>query len=140
MQKEFQDLHRVLLVALNDCQACSVIKCFYCTKFDVGCDSCRDRRCKPCVKFLNSLNFFYTNSIAEQWSCLCNFLFDLFRLHSITRQYFVDVRAHLECNLRDSFFIYSRDTSKKTLMTIDLKEKLYYTIENRTYKFYHKPL
>ena len=109
MQTEFQDLYRVLLVALNNCQACGVIKCFYCTKFDVGCDCCRDRRCKLCVKFFNSLNFFCTNSTAEQWSYLRNFLFDLFCLHSITRQYFVDVRAQLECNLRQFFYLFSRN-------------------------------
>ena len=112
MQTEFQDLYRVLLVALNNCQACGVIKCFYCTKFDVGCDCCRDRRCKPCVKFFNSLNFFCTNSTAEQWSYLRNFLFDLFCLHSITRQYFVDVRAQLECNLRVFLFILEKLVKK----------------------------
>ena len=66
MQKEFKELYKVLLVSLSDCGACGIIKCFYCTKFDVSCSSCRNKRCRACVKFFNSLNFFYTKSNKEQ--------------------------------------------------------------------------
>ena len=78
MQKEFEQLYRVLLPSLNECGACGIVKCYLCKKFDVTCSPCKFRRCVPCIKFFNTLNFFYKNSNREQWNYVCNFLHDLF--------------------------------------------------------------
>ena len=103
LQNKFQDLYKVLLVALNDCGTCGIGKCFYCNKFDAGCVSCRNDRCRACVKFFNSINFFYINSTKEQWDYLCNFLYDIFRLHDYTKRYFSDVSAPIDFVKKDSF-------------------------------------
>ena len=121
LQNKFQDLYKVLLVALNDCGACGIEKCFYCNKFDAGCVSCRSDRCRACVKFFNSINFFYIYSTKEQWDYLCNFLYDIFRLHDYTKRYFSDVSALIDFVKKDSFFVYS-STSNKTLMTSNRKK------------------
>ena len=140
LQKEFQDLYRVLLVELNDCGACGIEKCFYCNKFDASCVSCRNDRCKACIKFFNSINFFYINSSEEQWDYICNFLYDIFYLHYITRQCFFDVHAPLEPSIRDSCFLVSSSDSKKMYTTTNGKKKIYYTLGNRQYRFYYNPL
>ena len=74
MQKEFEQLYRALLPCLNECGACGIVKCYLCKKFDVTCSLCKFRRCVPCVKFFNTLNFFYKNLIREQWNYVCNYM------------------------------------------------------------------
>ena len=81
MQREFEQLYRVLLPSLNECGACGITKCYVCKKFDVSCSPCLFRRCVECVKFFNTLNFFFKNSSRDQWNYICNFLHNLFRLH-----------------------------------------------------------
>ena len=81
MQREFEQLYRVLLPSLNECGACGITKCYVCKKFDVSCSPCLFRRCVECVNFFNTLNFFFKNSSRAQWNYICNFLHNLFRLH-----------------------------------------------------------
>ena len=81
MQREFEQLYRVLLPSLNECGACGITKCYVCKKFDVSCSPCLFRRCVECVNFFNTLNFFFKNSSRDQWNYICNFLHNLFRLH-----------------------------------------------------------
>ena len=81
MQREFEQLYRVLLPSLNECGACGITKCYVCKKFDVSCSPCLFRRCVDCVNFFNTLNFFFKNSSRDQWNYICNFLHNLFRLH-----------------------------------------------------------
>ena len=140
LQKEFQDLYRVLLVELNDCGACGIEKCFYCNKFDASCVSCRNNRCRACIRFFNSLTFCYNNSSKEQWDYLCNFLYDIFRLHDITKRCFFDVRAPLEPSIRNSYFLVPSNDSKKMCTATNGKKKIYYTLGNRQYRFYYNPL
>ena len=58
MKKEFEEFYRVLLPNLNECGNCGIIKCFYCTKFNVSCSLCRNERCKNCTKYNNAIEFF----------------------------------------------------------------------------------
>ena len=139
MQKEFEQLYRVLLPSLNECGACGIVKCYLCKKFDVTCSPCKFRRCAPCVKFFNTLNFFYKNSSREQWNYVCNFLHDLFRLHYRTKEFFKDVSVPIRSSIRHSCFIVSSD-EKKTIMTSDKKKKIFYMLGNRKYKFYYDPI
>lgn len=78
------------------------------------------------------------NATVEEWNYVCNFLYDLFRVHDITRQFF-DSPTPLTFEIGNSFFVYS-DRSNKTLVTNNGKKKIYYIIGNRKYKFYYDPL
>ena len=139
MQKEFEQLYRVLLPSLNECGACGIVKCYPCKNFDVTCSPCKFRRCAPCVKFFNTLNFFYKNSSSEHWNYVCNFLHDLFRLHYRTKEFFKDVFVPIRSSIRHSCFIVSSD-EKKAIMTSDKKKKIFYMLGNRKHKFYYDPI
>ena len=138
MQREFEQLYRVLLPPLNECGACGITKCYVCKRFDVSCLPCLFRRCVECVKFFNTLNFFFKNSSRDQWNYICNFLHNLFRLHFKTKQYFWDVSAPIRSNIRDSCFIVLSDVVKNR--TSRDKKKIYYLLGNRKYKFYYDPI
>ena len=91
MKNKFRKLYQVLLPALNLCNACGFTKCYSCEKFETNCTECKLIRCINCVKFQNSIHFFYIHTTIGQWSYVCNFLYDVFRLHDITRANFNDV-------------------------------------------------
>ena len=139
MQKEFEQLYRVLLLSLNEC---GIVKCYLCKKFYVTCSRCKFRRCVPCVKSLNTLNFIYKNSVElsrEQWNYVCNFLHDLFRLNYRTKEFLKDISVPIRSSIRHSCFIVSLD-EKKTIMTSDKKKKIFYMLGNRKHRFYYDPI
>ena len=123
MQREFEQLYRVLLPSLNECGACGITKCYVCKKFDVSCSPCLFRRCVECVKFFNTLNFFFKNSSRDQWNYICNFLHNLFRLH-------------FRLNNISGMFLLPSDLTleiaallfRQTLLRIELVEKKIYII------------
>ena len=78
VREKFEDLYRVLLPDLNKCGNCGFTKCFRCNHFDHSCDLCKQYRCEHCVKFINSIKFFYENAKDEEWDYFFNFLHDLF--------------------------------------------------------------
>ena len=138
VQKEFEQLYRVLLPSLNECGACGIVKCYLCKKFNVTCSPCKFKRCILCVKFFNTLSFFCKNSSREQWNYVCNFLHDLFRLHYRTKEFFKDVSVPIRSSIRHCFIVSSDE--KKTIMTSDKKKKILYMLGNRKYKFYYDPI
>ena len=114
-------------------------KMFFCAKFDMTCASCKFRRCIACVKFFNAINFFFKNSTNDQWNCICNFLDDIFRLHSKTREYFKDVFTPIRSSIRDTCFIISDDSKVDNGIMNDRKKRyiyIYYVSGHKKYKFY----
>ena len=66
LQSEFKRLYQTLLLNLNKCGSCGIIKCFYCKKFEISCTSCRTDRCKNCAKFFYTIEFFYEHTTKDQ--------------------------------------------------------------------------
>ena len=132
MQSEFLQLYRVLIPSSNNCGACGVTKCYFCVKFDINCARYKFRRCVSCVKFVNCLNLFYKHSRKEQWDYICNFLHDMFRLHSKTREHFKDVSTPIQSSIRDMCFIISNTKNNKIKNDIR-KRSIYCTLGYRKY-------
>ena len=106
MKKEFEDLYKLLIPNLNKCGNCRSTKCFWCNVFDYFCVECQHFRCKDCVKFINSIKFFYENAKDEEWNCICNFLHDLFWVDDITRSNFTDIRNPIKFPTNKIAFIF----------------------------------
>ena len=133
MQSEFTNLYRELIPKLNNCNACGITKCSLCEKFGITCYGCRFQRCKSCVKFFNSIEFFYQNSTKEQWDYICNFLHDCLRLHWITKQSFKDMSKIITSRVKNTCFIISSNAHVDNNIK---KRAIYYMLGNRKYKFY----
>ena len=101
LQSEFKRLYSVLLPSLNQCGSCSMTKCFDCQNFDITCNDCKAKRCTACVKFFNTLVFFYLNATKYQWNYICNFLHDVFRLDKVTRVNFKDVSTPISFSISE---------------------------------------
>ena len=137
MKKEFDHFYQVLILNLSQCDNCGVLKCFYCNKFTASCFLCRTERCKNCFKFNNTAAFFYEHCSEEQWSYICNFLYDLFHISRISRWYFKDISRPINSSITNtSFIISSSDPIKKKKK----KKTIYYMLGNRKYKFYNSNL
>ena len=92
---------------------------------------------KSCVKFFNSIEFFYQNSTKEQWDYICNFLHDCLRLHWITKQSFKDMSKIITSRVKNTCFIISSNAHVDNNIKIkDKKRAIYYMLGNRKYKFY----
>lgn len=140
MQSESKNLHQQLIPNLNKCDACGITQCSLCEKYDFFY-GCRYQRCKPCMKFFNSIEFFYQNATRDQWNYICNFLHDFFRLHCITKQTFKDVNKIVNSKVKNTCFIISDSAHiNNNIVTRDKKRAIYYILGNKRYKFYFTPM
>ena len=133
MEKEFENLYRVLIPNLNKCGNCGPTKCFRCNLFDYSCVECQHFRCKDCVKFINSIKFFYENAKEEEWNYICSFLHDLFRVDDITRTNFKDIQQPLQLDLQRTAFIVS--SNGNSYLKFKKDGCIHYLLGDRRYSF-----
>lgn len=137
MKFEFEVLCKVLIPILNKCGNCGRTKCFNCKRFDESCVICRSDRCEACVKFLNSIDYFYEHTTLEQWNYICNFIHDLCQVHWITRMNFEDIKNPVNSSIKKTSFIVS-STDENFSLRLKKDGRLYSIFGNRKYKFYFK--
>ena len=93
--------------------------------------------CTACVKFFNTLVFFYLNATEYQWNYICNFLYDVFRLDKVTRVNFKDFLIPISFSISDTLFITSRNREIVNKIRNDLgKRSIYFFLDYKKYKFY----
>ena len=139
MKKEFEDFCRVQIPNLNKCGNCGSTKCFRCNVFDYSCVECQHFRCKNCVKFMNTIKFFYENTKDEEWDYICNFLHDLFRVDDITRTNFTDIRESIQIPTSKTAFIVSRAVGG-SFFKFKKDGCIFYLVGDRKYSFYPKSI
>ena len=135
LQSEFKRLYQTLLLNLNKCGSCGIIKCFYCKKFEISCASCRTDRCKNCAKFFYTIEFFYEHTTKDQWDYLCNFSHDLLRVHSITKSSFRDI-IPINSTIKNSCFVISTNNINDSVK-IKKNNAIYFMFGNRKYRFFY---
>ena len=131
MQREFEQLYRVLLPSLNECGACGITKCYVCKKFDVSCSPCFFRRCVECVKFFK-IQVETSRIIFAIFCTICSGY--ILRLDNILGTFLLPSDLTLEI---------AALSFRRTLLRIELVEKrkkIYYLLGNRKYKFYYDPI
>ena len=136
MEKEFENLYKVLIPNVNKCGNCGSTKCFRCNLFDDSCIECQHFRCKDCVKFINSIKFFYKNAKGEEWNYVCNFLYDLLRVSDITRTNFTDISEPIQSPISKTAFIVS--SVGNSFLKFKKDDCIYYLSGDRRCSFYPK--
>ena len=138
MEKEFENLYKVLIPKLNKCGNCGSTKCFRCNLFDDSCIESQHFRRKDCVKFINSIKFFYENAKDEEWNYVCNFLHNLFRVSDITRTNFTDISEPIQFPISKTAFIVS--SVRNSFLKFKKDGCIYYLLGDRRYSFYPKSI
>ena len=97
LKKEYQNLHKNILLLLNNCGNCNIFKCQYCLEFLGSCSLCIKKRWKNCTEFNKSKDILL-NCDDFQISCYVkNFLVGYFNLNDLTKEFFkIDISEEVQ--------------------------------------------
>ena len=134
MKKEFHELIYNIILSLNQCGGCGVLKCEYCTKFVVDCNMCRERSCKNCVAFKTSKKILLENCNQHTKEYVANFLTDIFKVSDITYDFFN--LSISETVKEKNYFFLSEKEIKKHANYLKIYNKVNYMVKGRKRTFF----
>ena len=120
-----------------ECGYCKKLSCKWHKKFEVGCNQCRQSRCRNCHEFDNSRNFLLQNLDENGREHLSNFVVDFLNISNESlKRYFSNTEIKV-INRSKTFLIKSYNKSEKNRDQV-VNKTISYQIKGRKRYCYKK--